>query len=167
MDILPFSPIVTLPPEDEGYDSDTKSRGNLLEVDSEGDWCLFTVDVKNAYTLPFEVHFGRNQEGTKSVSCSRLVPPGSTSRYVEQVSLISHQFLTQKLRITLPIRRLFLSNDKISQSIPTLSDRQFVVAKVGPGNVDQVLQRELFWYREELFNSVTARWKEVRATKPK
>jgi hypothetical protein len=90
MDILPFSPIVTLPPEDEGYDSDTKARSNLLEVDSEGDWCLFTVDVRNAYTLPFEVHFERDQEGTKPVSCSRLVPPGSTSRYVITTAIRSH-----------------------------------------------------------------------------
>lgn len=80
MDIFPFSPIATLSPEDEAYDSDTNSRSHLLEVDNEGDWCLFTVDVRNAYTLPFEVHFERNQEGTKPVSCSRLVPPGSTSR---------------------------------------------------------------------------------------
>jgi hypothetical protein len=82
MDILPFSPIATLPLEDEEYDSDEKSRRVLLEVTSQSEWCLFTVDVRNGYSLPFEVHFQRNQEGTKNVSCSRLVPPGSTSRLV-------------------------------------------------------------------------------------
>lgn len=82
MDILPFSQVVTLPLEDGEYNSDEKSRRNLLEVDSDSDWCLFTVDVMNAYTLPFEVHFERKQEGTESVTCSRLVPPGSTSRSV-------------------------------------------------------------------------------------
>lgn len=80
MDILPFSQVVTLPVDDEGYDIDEKSRRSLLDVDSDSDWCLFTVDVMNAYTLPFEVHFERKQEGTKPITCSRLVPPGSTSR---------------------------------------------------------------------------------------
>lgn len=88
MDILPFAPIITFP-ADQMEESDgeieteeTKARRALLEVDDQNDWCLFAVDVRNAYGLPFEVHFERNQEGTSAVSCSRLVPPGSTSRYV-------------------------------------------------------------------------------------
>ncbi|KAG8813731.1 hypothetical protein FRC17_001450 [Serendipita sp. 399] len=142
MDILPFSPIPTPPIDEEDFDVDEKSRRNLLEVDSESDWCLFTVDVRNSYTLPFEVHFERQQEGTEAVSCSRLVPPGSTSR------------------ITLPLRRISLPVEHISRPIPSLTDRQFVVSKAPVGNTNQSVQQELFWYREELFNSITARWKE-------
>ncbi|KAG8836757.1 hypothetical protein FRC18_010798 [Serendipita sp. 400] len=142
MDILPFSPIPTLPLDEQEFDADEKTRRNLLEVDSESDWCLFTVDVRNSYALPFEVHFERQQEGTEAVSCSRLVPPGSTSR------------------ITLPLRRIFLPVEQISRPIPSLSDRQFVVSKAPVGNMNQSVQQELFWYREELFNSITARWKE-------
>lgn len=142
MDIFPFSPIAVLSSEDYEYDSEEKSRRNLLEVDSDGDWCLFTVDVKNSYTLPFEVHFDRRQEGTEPVSCSRLVPPGSTCR------------------ITLPLRRISLSPEEITRPIPALTDRQFVVSKAEPSSGDQMVQRELFWYREALFNCITARWKE-------
>ena len=45
--------------------------------------------------------------------------------------------------------------------IPTLSDRQFVLTKSNLSEPDQQLQRELFWYREELFNIVRGRWCEV------
>lgn len=61
-------------------------------------------------------------------------------------------------RITLPIRRFSLPQDKVSRDIPTLSDRQFVVSKTG----FSAIQQELFWYRETLFDLVKAQWNEVR-----
>ena len=61
----------------------------------------------------------------------------------------------------LPIKRLLLPADLLSQPIPTLSDRQFVVSKEKlPAEQDR-LQRELFWYREELFKCICGRWREV------
>lgn len=56
---------------------------------------------------------------------------------------------------------MFLPATHVAQAIPTLSERQFIVAKETPAGVDQMVQRELFWYREELFRCITARWKEV------
>lgn len=87
MDILPFVRIQAAPPpEDEAEEGERKARRELLDIqDDEGDWCLFSVDVKNSYNLPFEVHFERRQGGTKPASATRLVPPGSTSRYVHSV----------------------------------------------------------------------------------
>ena len=35
------------------------------DVEEEG-WCLFTIDVRNTYGLPFEVTLERDQEGTGS-----------------------------------------------------------------------------------------------------
>ncbi|QRV85843.1 transport protein particle subunit [Ceratobasidium sp. AG-Ba] len=112
--------------------------GGLSPEESPKMWCLFMIDVKNLYGQPFEVTFERTQEGTNSASTTRLVAPGATSR------------------ITLPIRRFSLSEDKVSRDIPTLSDRQFVVSKTG----FTATQQELFWYRETLFEFVKARWDE-------
>ena len=68
--------------------------------ESEDDnWCLFSIEVRNTYGLPFEVTFERMDKGqgraassgpgrVKSLldnvvaSACRTVPPGSTSRCV-------------------------------------------------------------------------------------
>ncbi|KAG8733709.1 hypothetical protein FRC11_003864 [Ceratobasidium sp. 423] len=112
--------------------------GGLTSGDSPKLWCLFMIDVKNLYGQPFEVTFERTQEGTDPASTTRLVAPGATSR------------------ITIPIRRLSLSPEQISRDVPTLSDRQFVVSKIG----FTAIQQELFWYRETLFDIVKGRWSE-------
>ena len=43
------------------------NKGEALfdDVEEEG-WCLFTIDVRNTYGLPFEVTLERDQEGTGS-----------------------------------------------------------------------------------------------------
>jgi len=61
----------------------------------------------------------------------------------------------------LPVKKFRLPDDLISQPIPTLSDRQFVVGKSKLSIEEEHTQRELFWYREELLKIISARWKEV------
>jgi hypothetical protein len=61
MDILPF-------PSHSSDDSDAvddwkKARRHDLYIDDEASWCLFSIEVRNTYGLPFEVSFDRNQEG--------------------------------------------------------------------------------------------------------
>jgi hypothetical protein len=63
--------------------------------------------------------------------------------------------------VVLPLRRIVLSGEDTSKPIPTLSDRQFVVAKDKLSTAELYLQRELFWYREALFKSIHGHWKEV------
>ena len=46
--------------------------------------------------------------------------------------------------------------------IPTLSGRQFVVSKAKLTLKEEKHQKELFWYREELFKRVKGTWREVR-----
>jgi len=65
------------------------------------------------------------------------------------------------LRIVIPLKKFLLSSEETSQPIPTLSDRQFVVAQTKLSQEEESLQRELFWYREELFKCLRCRWKEV------
>jgi len=64
----------------------------------------------------------------------------------------------------LPLKRIELSEREISELIPTLSGRQFVVTKDKLSEAELQLQRELFWYREALFKSVRGHWKEVRGS---
>jgi len=60
------------------------------------------------------------------------------------------------------IKKIFIDEELLSKPIPTLSDRQFVVAQYSLSHREEKAQRELFWYREELFKCVSGRWREVR-----
>lgn len=105
MDILSYTGTTTTTSSDDGADEVTleaKTRTSLLHVGEIADWCIFSIEVRNTYGLPFEVTFERNQEGEFSTvhsqgaksdehgsltgvehaSVTSLVPPGSTSRYV-------------------------------------------------------------------------------------
>jgi hypothetical protein len=70
-------------------------------------------------------------------------------------------FLKLFCRMVMPIKKFILSEAHISQPIPTLSDRQFIVTKSKLSKVQERAQRELFWYREELFKTLRGRWREV------
>ncbi|CCM02371.1 uncharacterized protein FIBRA_04466 [Fibroporia radiculosa] len=150
MDILSFSAITNyassmLTADDPVALEREWGQKGVWNVDDAADWCLFTVDVRNTYGLPFEVTFERSQPDLASTT--RLVPPGSTSRLI------------------LPIKKILLSEEHVSRPIPTLSDRQFVVAKSALTSAEEKAQRELFWYREELFKVITGRWKESGGTR--
>ncbi|KAF7338264.1 hypothetical protein MVEN_02051700 [Mycena venus] len=136
MDILPF-PSVPSELTEEQTETGEHYLGN------EAGWCLFSVEVRNTYGLPFEVSFERIQQGGVRGRTSTTVSPGSTSRMV------------------IPIKKFILSEAHISQPIPTLSDRQFVVTKSKLSKAQERAQRELFWYREELFKRLRGRWREA------
>jgi hypothetical protein len=109
MDLLPFDGV-------ESHDSDeeeetNRSRRSLLNVGDEAGWCLFSIDARNTYGLPFEVTFERDQEGatiliifippsllcilpgTPKVSTTLVVPPGSSSRFVSQNELLEVAYI--------------------------------------------------------------------------
>ncbi|KAJ6547608.1 TRAPP II complex [Mycena capillaripes] len=140
MDILPF-PSHPLDLDEEETETDDQHRGK------EAGWCLFSVEVRNTYGLPFEVSFERVHQGRARGTTSTTVSPGSTSRMV------------------IPIKRFILSEAHISQPIPTLSDRQFIVTKSKLSKAQERAQRELFWYREELFKNLRGRWREAGGTR--
>lgn len=56
MDILPF-PSHPSEFDQEQSETDDQYLGN------EAGWCLFSVEVRNTYGLPFEVSFERIQQG--------------------------------------------------------------------------------------------------------
>jgi len=143
MDISPYSRVTAFASTTQDDDDSPAGRARraLFDVDDVADWCLFSVDVRNTYGSPFEVTFERKEHDYMSTTA--LVPPGSTTR------------------IVLPVRKILLSEEKTSRPIPTLSDRQFVVVKSNLSSAEEKAQRELFWYREELFETVQGRWRET------
>ncbi|KAF8201813.1 transport protein particle complex subunit, partial [Pholiota molesta] len=122
-------------------------RLKALQSEHDAGWCLFSIEVRNTYGSPFDVTLLRTQEGGSSTSCTTTIPPGSVSRLV------------------IPIKKILLSEEALAVPIPTLSDRQFVVAQSSLSQSDQRTQRELFWYREELFKTVIGRWHETGGTR--
>ncbi|KAH9951944.1 TRAPP II complex [Amylocystis lapponica] len=150
MDILTYSSSTLstlLGPPDKDEEPAVRARRALLNVDDVEDWCLFSIEVRNMYGLPFEVTFERNQLGVQPASTTTLVPPGSTSRLI------------------MPVKKILLSEEHVSRPIPSLSDRQFVVNKAKLTSTEDKAQRELFWYREELFKAVYGRWRENGGTR--
>ncbi|KAH9005302.1 TRAPP II complex [Lactarius hatsudake] len=136
-------------PLDQGGCEETSEDGRAVlfkDVEEEG-WCLFSVDVRNTYGLPFEVTLDRVQKNAPPTSTTCIVAPGATTRMV------------------LPLKKIQLPEETTSQAIPMLSDRQFVVDKTKLSMAEYKLQRELFWYREELFKSVRGHWREAGGTR--
>lgn len=70
------------------------------------------------------------------------------------------------IRLVIPIKKILLSEEALAKPIPTLSDRQFVVTQSSLSQTEQHTQRELFWYREELFKIISGRWREVSTLAP-
>ncbi|KAJ4487929.1 TRAPP II complex [Lentinula aciculospora] len=141
LDILPY------PSYPLGNDDNVMKNSLDLFVEDNGAWCLFSIDIMNTYGTPFEVSLERVQEDVPWGETIVNVPPGSTSRLV------------------IPLKKFLLSDEHISRPIPTLSDRQFVVDKTKLSEAEQQMQRELFWYREELFKCLRCQWREAGGTR--
>lgn len=62
MDILPFTTRSTVA-EKGSSEEDAPEDVAVLKVDDEASWCLFSLEVRNMYGLPFEATFERIQEG--------------------------------------------------------------------------------------------------------
>jgi len=128
---------MTILPVDSDYYSEDSLGQDMTDL------CMFSIEVRNTYGLPFEVIFESAQEGVEPTATSTIVAPGSSSR------------------IVLLLKRFMLPDHVVSQTIPTLSDRQFVVAKTALSAEEERRQRELFWYRENLLEVVKGSWKEL------
>ena len=61
MDIIPFPDCATL--DISGSLTTGDDLRSIFEVNDGSGWCLFSVEVRNTYGVPFEVTFERFQEG--------------------------------------------------------------------------------------------------------
>ncbi|BGP40785.1 hypothetical protein JCM10449v2_004750 [Rhodotorula kratochvilovae] len=121
---------------------DKRLEDSLREVD-DGEHCLLAVDVMNVYGKPFEVKLERHEEQNEFYQVRQRIEPGAT------------------LRMLVRLDRIALTAEQLAQPIPALTERQFVVAKVKRSEEEARFERELFWYREELFRRVALTWNEV------
>ncbi|TDL27497.1 hypothetical protein BD410DRAFT_762504 [Rickenella mellea] len=143
MDLLPHTRVKAI---SGGMRDDVEQLKALLQCEDAG-YSLFTVDVRNTYGIPFEVSFIHESEETETTSTSQIVSPGSTHRFI------------------LPLKRFILPASVTSSPIPSLTDKQFVVGKANLSAEEESIQRELFWYREELFKRVKGRWREASGSR--
>ncbi|KAG0308658.1 hypothetical protein BGZ97_013306, partial [Linnemannia gamsii] len=119
-----------------------------VALGNKNEYCLLTLDVRNVWTVPVEVAMlvddseeGEGLDVNRLIKSTTVIQPGSTQR------------------IILPVRRMVLSTEQLATPIPTLSNKQFVLARgAALSSEDQAKERALFWFREELLKRVVARW---------
>ncbi|WVF69319.1 hypothetical protein IAT40_004095 [Kwoniella sp. CBS 6097] len=119
-------------------------RQALGEV-NDTEHCLLALSVKNIFGVPFEVTLaGKADEyvGHVPLACTRLVPPGATERLI------------------IPLPRQSVPRAALSEPVPSLSERQYIVDKEKKSASQMQRERELFWYREKLLALISASWQE-------
>ncbi|CAO3600653.1 unnamed protein product [Absidia cylindrospora] len=116
----------------------------------KNDFCLVTMDIRNIWTVPFDLSFtvaddldcDDNDNTSKPVQTTFSIQPGSTRRLV------------------LPVKRMFLSAETCNQPIPSFEpNKQFVVSQGPKMAPEQERARShMFWYREKLLDRIQASW---------
>lgn len=112
-------------------------------------YCLLTLDVRNTWTVPFDIEFVvDNREGEDD---DELV-------HVLKSVVTIQPALTR--RIVLPLKKLFLSTEQRLQPIPSFEpNKQFVVSQAPKMAPEQERARlQMFWYREQLLTRIKASW---------
>ncbi|KAJ1546600.1 hypothetical protein HK096_004946 [Nowakowskiella sp. JEL0078] len=130
--------------EENSYDLPSESNG----IRSASEYCLFTFDIQNTWSQPFEVSF-EVFEDSNSNEISTLVIHGGVTK-----------------RIIIPIRRINLTREELSRPIPLPKWKQFVVGKVAQFSPQEELERRaIFWLKESLVGGlntpgrISAQWK--------
>ncbi|KWU44001.1 hypothetical protein RHOSPDRAFT_34430 [Rhodotorula sp. JG-1b] len=121
---------------------DSRLEDNLRDV-ADGEHCLAQIAVTNVSSKPFEVKLERKEEENSFYLERKRAEPGST-----------HVMLVR-------LDRLCLSPEQVERPIPSLSEKQFIAAKVKRSAEEERLERELFWYRQELLQRIRLVWNEV------
>ncbi|TAQ89257.1 hypothetical protein B7494_g2415 [Chlorociboria aeruginascens] len=104
------------------------------------DYCLFLLELRNAWPSPLKVHLDIANDGT----IDEVILPGVTSR------------------IMFPVRRIHL--DDPAAVIPALDpsrQRQFVVSASHVSADSERATREAFWYREAILKMLKGTWSTV------
>ncbi|KAI7862240.1 TRAPP II complex [Spinellus fusiger] len=113
---------------------------------TQSDYCLVTLDVRNTWTVPFNIEFTINnstENNPHTLHSVVTLQPGWTKR------------------IMLPIKRLFLQPHLCVQPIPSFEpNKQFVVSQAPKMPPEQERARlQMFWYSESLLQRVKAVWR--------
>lgn len=111
--------------------------------DDKNPYCLLTLDVRNTWTIPFDLEFTVDNKDTIPIQSVLTIQPALTKR------------------IVLPLKKLFLCAEERMQPIPSFEpNKQFVVSQAPKMPPEQERARlEMFWYREQLLSRVKATWR--------
>jgi hypothetical protein len=109
-------------------------------------YCLLTLDVRNTWTIPFDLEFtvdNTDDQEAQQIKSVLTIQPALTKR------------------IVLPLKKLFLTSEERLQAIPSFEpNKQFVVSQAPKMPPEQERARlQMFWYREQLLSRITASWK--------
>lgn len=113
-------------------------------VPTSDEYCLLSMDMRNSWPSQMAIRL----EGEEGMYVEENVLPGKTARVV------------------LPVRRIYL--EEPHATVPSLNpsrNRQFVVStsKISPEM--ERANREAFWYREKLLDTLRATWKTTSVPK--
>ncbi|KAI9025957.1 TRAPP II complex [Phycomyces nitens] len=113
---------------------------------AQSDYCLVTLDVRNTWTVPFNIEF--------------MIDNGTDSSEQSLQSVVTIQPGWTK-RVVLPVKRLFLQPQICVQPIPSFEpNKQFVVSQAPKMPPEQERARlQMFWYRESLLKRIKATWR--------
>ncbi|RKP07490.1 TRAPP II complex [Thamnocephalis sphaerospora] len=113
-------------------------------------WCLLTLDVRNIWSVPFQLRFSI----ASAVSASEAE---DECNGVAAEAVITLQPGSAK-RMLLPVERQLLPADYADQPIP-LVNKQFVVARgPKPSAKEEQLARHAFWYKEAMLGRILTTW---------
>ncbi|ODV98472.1 hypothetical protein PACTADRAFT_31864 [Pachysolen tannophilus NRRL Y-2460] len=125
------------------------------------DYCLLVIDLRNSWRTEIEVEL----RSSASILCDDdgLLPLPSDYDESDQeksddccvTSCIIERGATE--RFLLPIKRISLPQEQLSQDIPSLRNKQFIFDKTTPKE-EQNFIREAFWYRQELLRHIKGVW---------
>ncbi|KAG0167730.1 hypothetical protein DFQ30_005723 [Apophysomyces sp. BC1015] len=114
------------------------------DIQKQNDYCLVTLDVRNTWTVAFNVEFDiDNDNENEKLKSILTIQPGCTRRAM------------------LPVKRCFLPATDCIQPIPSFEpNKQFVVSQAPKMPPQQERARlQMFWYREHLLKRIKATWR--------
>lgn len=108
------------------------------------DYCLLSMDLRNSWPSQVAIQL----EGDDGIVIEDSILPGKTNRVI------------------MPVKRVFL--EEPHASVPSLNpskSRQFVVSTSKISPEAERANREAFWYRERVLNSIKATWRTMTVPK--
>lgn len=162
---------------------DSRLEDNLRDV-ADGEHCLAQIAVTNVSSKPFEVKLERKEEGkssrqfawrdaalihstcrelllSRTETCRAWVDPCVRLKLLRDFAKLADPRSVPNRSMLVRLDRLCLSPEQVERPIPSLSEKQFIAAKVKRSAEEERLERERFWYRQELLQRIRLVWNEV------
>ncbi|KAI5803997.1 TRAPP II complex [Peziza echinospora] len=123
--------------------------------DHPSEYCLMTLDLRNAWPEPLKVTLQVREPPTASTNND------DASSWADSYETSDTLQAGHQSRFVLLIKRVHLLNP--TAKIPSVSgtQRQFVVSTSKPTVDQERLSREAFWFREEILKCIRGSWEEV------